>query len=314
MTGQGPSDLLVLGADARVLIIRPGALGDTVLTEPVVSALRAACPAARIELVGRVDYLPLLVGVGLADTCRSIDSAGFASLFADGPCALPQCDVVLAFLPDSDGSLEARMLQRAGQVVVFDPRPPSSGIHIADHLLTSLQTLGVLPTRRDPRLSRRANWAAAARSVLGDIGTYVVMHAGSGGRSKLWLPGRWAELAGLLRPTRVVLTAGPADEDTMGAVLRADWADAPLVVRGLPITTLAGVLGGATAFFGCDSGVTHLAAALGVPTVAICGPTDPGGWGPRGAHVRVLQGRNGQTASITAEEAALAGQQASGLM
>lgn len=315
MTIREPCGSSTIRADARVLIVRPGALGDTILTEPVVSALRAAWPDAFIQLVGRTDYLPVLVGHGLADTCRSIDSAEFTSLFTDGTCTLPQCDVVLAYLPDSDGSIQARLQQRAERALLFDPRPAGgSGVHIADHLLTPVRTLGVPVDRCDPRLPRREGWAAQARSALGDVGSHVVMHPGSGGRAKLWLPERWAELAARLRPARIVLTAGPADDDTIRAVLDADWADAPAVVRGQPITTLAGILGGAAMFFGCDSGVTHLAAALGVPTIAIFGPTDPEVWGPRGARVQVLRGRDKRTASVTADDAALASQRASGLM
>lgn len=304
----------MLGANARVLIIRPGALGDTVLTEPVVSALRAACPGARIELVGRTDYLPLLVGVGLADSCRSFDSAMVTSLFLDEPHALPQYDVALAFLPDADGTLQARMLQRAGWAVVFDPRPVDGSTHIVDHLLASLRPLGVVPTRCDPRLARHADWATEARSVLGDIGPYVVMHPGSGGRGKLWPPERWAETAAHLHHARVVITAGPADDDTLGQVLCAEWAVRPVVVLEQPVTTLAGVIGGAVAYVGCDSGVTHLAAALGVPTVAIFGPTNPEIWGPRGAHMEILRGRNGTTASVAAAEVVAACQRVSGLI
>ena len=164
-------------------------------------------------------------------------------------------------------------------------------------------------------MPRREVWLAEARAVLGDIGPYVVMHPGSGGRAKLWRPECWAELAARLRLPRVVITAGPADDDITNRVLGAKWASGPpVVVRGRPVTTLAGILAGASAFFGCDSGVTHLAAALGVPTVAIFGPTDPKVWGPRGKHVRVLRGEGGTTAAVTPEEAALAGQWVSGLI
>ncbi len=302
-------------ANARVLVIRPGALGDTVLTEPVVSAFRAARPDAYIQLVGRTDYLPLLVGDGLADACRSMDSAEFASLFTDGPLDLPEFDVALVFLPDPGGALGAKLAARTGRSVVFDPRPaPGGGVHISDHLLSPVRTLGIIPPRCIPRLPRREVWAAEARSALGDIGPYVAMHPGSGGRAKLWPVQRWAELAARLRSPRVVVTAGPADDDTVDRLLNAEWADAPVLVRGRLVTTLAGTLAGAAAFFGCDSGVTHLAAALGVPTVALFGPTDPEVWGPRGERVQVLRGPDRTTSSITSEEVALAYQRMSGLI
>jgi len=52
---------------------------------------------------------------------------------------------------------------------------------------------------------------------------------------------------------------------------------------------LAGVLQRCSAFIGNDAGVTHLAAALGVPTLAIFGPTEPARWAPLGRHVRVVR-------------------------
>ena len=69
------------------------------------------------------------------------------------------------------------------------------------------------------------------------------------------------------------------------------------------------ILARCRAFVGNDSGVSHLAAALGVPTVALFGPTRPEHWAPRGERVRVLLGRNGRLDEISVEDCldALAG-------
>lgn len=278
--------------DPRILIIRPGALGDTVFTEPVVASLRARHPDAHIEIAGRTDFLPLLVGPGLADACSSTDSARFTSLFADGPLGLTGYDIIVAYLPDEDGSLTAKLRRAACTAVVFDPRPPDDGsVHIVDHLLTALEPLGVPVARNQPRLPRRDEWldeAAALDPLLRRRGGYVVIHPGSGGRHKLLSAEKWADVIAGLRPRPVVLTCGPADETVVDDVLARVDGEPPLVVRNQPVTTLAGVLAGAERYFGCDSGVTHLAAALGVPAVAVFGATDPRVWAPRGPNVRVV--------------------------
>ena len=276
----------------RILVIRPGALGDVVVTEPVIAALREAYPAAHIAVAGRTDFLPLLAGRGRADACVSMDSAAFASLFSDGPLEIPEFDIVLAFLPDADGSLSARLGSRGGRAAVFDPRPKANATaHIVDHLLAALEPLGISAARSVPRLDCRDDWLAAASALLGQLQDYAVIHPGSGGRSKLWQPEKWAAVISGLAPLPVVLTSGPADGEIAAEIpTRAADRARVRVIAGQPITTIAGVLAGAKFYLGCDSGVTHLAAALGVPTVAVFGPTDPRVWAPRGPRVQVVRG------------------------
>jgi ADP-heptose:LPS heptosyltransferase len=176
--------------EVRILVIRPGALGDTVLTEPVVASLRAQYPSAQMELAGRMEYLPLLVGPGRADACCSMDGREFTSLFADGRIQLRDFDVVVAFLSDEDGKLRQRMEARFPRVVVHDPRP-GPGEHVVDCLLRALEPLGVPAVRRVPRAECRPEWTAAAADVLGGRRNYVVIHPGSGGRTKLWQAEKW---------------------------------------------------------------------------------------------------------------------------
>jgi len=301
----------------RILIIRPGALGDTIFAEPVVASLRARHPDAHIEIAGRTDFLPLLVGPGLADAYSSTDSARFTSLFADGPLGLTGYDIIVVYLPDEDGALTAKLRGAACTAAVFDPRPPEhacsgrgnhgtangvavpdfrssarrAGVHIVDHLLKALEPVGVPAARHQPRLPRRDEWlreAAALEPLLRRRGGYAVIHPGSGGRHKLLSAEKWADVIAGLRRRPVVLTCGPADETVVDDVLACVDGEPPLVVRNQPVTTLAGVLAGAERYFGCDSGVTHLAAALGVPAVAIFGATDPRTWAPRGPNVRIV--------------------------
>jgi ADP-heptose:LPS heptosyltransferase len=309
----------------RILVIRPGALGDTIVTEPVVAALRRAHRDAHLEIAGRIDYLPLLVRPGGADTCLSTDAPAFSRLFADGALDWPRRDLVVAFLVDAAATLRRRLSSVAEQVIVHDPRPPDDGsIHIVDHLLRSVEVLGIPGIRGRPVVAARGS--SAFREAP------IVLHPGSGGRHKLWPPERWAELITELAPTPAVLTAGPADNETVRAITAAvqslgvrpglpqppiavDGRESPMradpgaparlrleAFSGRPITELAALLAGARLYVGCDSGVSHLAAAVGAPTIAVFGPTDPLTWAPRGPLVRTLRGPGCSTAEVTTDD------------
>jgi ADP-heptose:LPS heptosyltransferase len=121
----------------------------------------------------------------------------------------------------------------------------------------------------------------------------VLIHPGSGGRRKICPLEHWWGLLdwlmkGLDRP--VVMTLGPADDDLKDFALavkeRGAW-----VAEGLSLPVLVALLDRSSCYLGSDSGVSHLAAAVGVPSLAVFGPTDPAVWGPVGPRVRIIQSR-----------------------
>jgi ADP-heptose:LPS heptosyltransferase len=91
------------------------------------------------------------------------------------------------------------------------------------------------------------------------------------------------------RSDKILLIQGPADEAMVHEVLTGLGGIPFLLVRDLPITRLAAVLSHACLVIGNDSGISHLTAALGVPTLAIFGPTDPCCWAPRSDRAFWLQ-------------------------
>lgn len=116
----------------------------------------------------------------------------------------------------------------------------------------------------------------------------VVLHVGAGAEEKRWPLARWAEVAAGLRAAgEVVLIAGEVERERLSAEERAAFASMGGRYLG-SLAELAEVLKGARVVIGCDSGPAHLAAALGVATVALFGPTDPAVWAPIGPAVRVL--------------------------
>jgi heptosyltransferase-3 len=112
-------------------------------------------------------------------------------------------------------------------------------------------------------------------------GDFAVIHPFSGSERKNWPLNRFQEVAArLAMPVR--WCAGP--EETLPRELMSD------AVRFQNLYELACWLASARVYIGNDSGITHLAAAVGTPVVAIFGTTDPVVWAPRGERVRVVSG------------------------
>ena len=125
----------------------------------------------------------------------------------------------------------------------------------------------------------------------------MIIHPGSGSPKKNWPSARFVELLSRLKVgfprARPWLLQGPADGEAVHAIGEGlgKLMEIPLL-RPHRLTDLTALLQEATLFVGNDSGVTHLSAALGVPTIAIFGPSDPAVWAPIGPRTYVLYGES----------------------
>lgn len=285
----------------RILILRGGALGDFILTLPVIRALRRHWPCATIELVAHPAIAGLAVVAGLVNRVRSLDASGMAAWFmphrvwpVHEQADIAAFDLILSYLGDADGVLQAN-LQAAGarRLITCDPIVISG--HAEDHLLRPIKELGIgIPADAGPLLP----WPAALREQgrhclkeLGLAGAVIGLHPGSGSARKNWPVERFALLAKRVPRSlsaQPLFILGEADTAVARALTRLAPKVPVLANRTLPV--LASVLAVSQGYVGNDSGVTHLAAALGVPVVAIFGPTDAAMWGARGAKVVILQG------------------------
>jgi ADP-heptose:LPS heptosyltransferase len=213
-------------------------------------------------------------------------------------------------------------------VVAASPQPgEGEGVHAALLAARALGALGIavpatvaellpLLPRVTPSRDDEADAAAAWTALLAPGGDPVVaLHPGSGGAEKRWPAEAFAALAEALaaRGMRLLLIEGPQDAEVARAVLRHLPASdlAVPVVRGLSLGALAALLGRCAGYAGNDSGVSHLAALLGVPTAALFGATDPALWAPLGPRVTVVRAPSGSirdlaTADVDAALRALA--------
>lgn len=279
----------------RILVCRGGALGDFVVTLPVLAALRQRWPGARLDLLAYPRHAVLAQACGLAGDIRSLDESGLAAWFDDASEALPpeeaayvtKHDLVISFLHDPDGRVRRKLEgTRAPRIVCHSPIVRT--MHAVDHLGGALDRLGLRVAGQAPCLSLPAEVLQRGRARVRALGERVVLlHPGSGSPRKNWPLARYLELARCLSgegALTVAFMAGEAERPML-----ADLERAGPVLANLPVLEAAGVLAAGAGYVGNDSGITHLAAAVGAPVVALFGPSDPALWAPRGARVSVLR-------------------------
>ncbi|MDX2178679.1 MAG: glycosyltransferase family 9 protein [Bryobacteraceae bacterium] len=218
----------------RRLAIRPGAIGDCILTLPALEALdpdEVWVPRPVVPLVQFANRVEALPDTGL-DWLAIPGVEGLAQPVLE---RLAQFDEIVSWYGTSQPEFRAAV---AHLPFVFHPAlPPPPGV----------------PRIAVPQVPR----------------TRVVVHPFSGSPRKNWPLHRFQALA---------------------RELSADWAIAPDgAERFSNLYDLACWLGGARLYIGNDSGITHLASAVGTPVVALFGPTDPAVWAPRGAQVEIIK-------------------------
>ena len=300
----------------RLLVWRAGALGDTLTLLPALAALHARYPGATLDAVGSRAYLQLIREAGLADRIWDAGDPLFAGLFRPGadertegvpvssveiPLAAWLEGIEVAIVWSSAASMIGAHLRARGIETVVTASPlPSRPQPIAAYLLACLAPLGI-PARLPDPLPLHATtasvaateeaWRVATRVAGGrGTGSVVVLHPGAGGAFKCWPLTSFLALAGDLRRHGhgVVWTCGPADQRVAGS-LRAAREPAAAVLEGHDLPALCALLARAAAVVAPDTGVAHLSAGLGRPTLVLFGPTDERLWAPVGARVAVLR-------------------------
>ncbi len=272
------------------------------LALPTMRIFRRAFSSSTLAILGRPERLSLVSFDLQAQSVHHIDQAGMAYFYAEG-ASLPvglsdffsSFGVILVFAKTTGGLLADNLKRAGAERVILLPSFPCkvSKMHVADYLVDSLGAWGFEKENSFHLLQLPEDALDFARCFFGNVGVeegkeVLAIHPGSGSPAKNWSPENFALVADSLSGrARILLLSGPA-QDGVAEVRRGMKRASPLVAENLPLLHLAALLQRSTAYLGNDSGITHLAAALGVPTVAIFGPTDPAIWGPQGPEVRIL--------------------------
>ncbi|MEO6053215.1 MAG: glycosyltransferase family 9 protein [Chthoniobacterales bacterium] len=285
----------------RILIIRGGAIGDFILTLPAIQLLHQTFPDAHIEILGYRHIATLAKGYTAAT--RSIEYAGLAGFFNPKSELDPELrtyfagfNQVISYLYDPDGFFEGNLRRSGVKNFIAGNSRLNENAHASHQLAEPLTKLGIygnesLPV---PSIIISPSDHLTANELLKEIPTpRIALHPGSGGARKTWPVTRWIEWVSLFlkqHPTwRIVLSGGECDAEIMRTLKSQPFAEKLHFFENLDLSVLAAVYQQCQGYLGQDSGISHLAAAVGCRSVLLFGPTDPRIWAPMGEHIQIVK-------------------------
>jgi heptosyltransferase-1 len=284
--------------EPRFLVVRLGSLGDIIHTFPAVAALRESFPSARIVWLTHPRWAFLVQSSRLASEVWPVETRALSSL-REVVHRLRQTSWSAAI--DYQGLWKSAMLPFLGGVtrrigfssatirefgvpVLYTERVKTSKAHVAEQngelSLRAGAQRGTAPVSL--LIPEKDQAAVFSHLQTQGLDRYIVFSPGGGWRSKCWPAERFGMLCRKLRESiqmRCVVNVGPGDDDLAAALVGASGDAAPFIYRG-NVGELMALLRGAACIVAGDTGPLHLAAALGTPTVALFGPTDPARNGP----------------------------------
>ena len=248
----------------RRLVIRPGAIGDLIVSLPAIECLAADW----LEVWTAPRNVPL---VRFARQVRAIPSTGLDLLGVTEPPAglieaLRNFDSIVSWYGANRPQFR-ETVSALGLPFTFLPALPadSAELHATDFYLQQVRGIAACPSDGIPRIECAVEPA-----------DYAVIHPFSASPRKNWPLEKYRALAEKLQRAMPVQWCAGEDDPPL-----------PDAVRINDLYELACWLARARLYIGNDSGITHLAAAVRTPVLALFGPTDPAVWAPRGPHVRV---------------------------
>jgi heptosyltransferase-2 len=305
----------------RILVIRGGAIGDFILTLPALKALRDARPHAHIEILGYKHIAVLAENRFYAQAVHSIEYGPLGRFFARNselPAELADYfasfDLIVSYLYDPDRIFETNLRRCGVENLICGPsRIVENAGHAAGQLARPIEELGIKIVDFTERIFPSIEDREFAHEFLTLMPQPIVaIHPGSGSHEKNWPLEKWI---GLFSPDsrfadlkRLLVLSGEADEAQTDQ-LQGEWKNrGARFARNLALPRLAAVIE-RSIFIGHDSGISHLAAAVGANCILLFGPTNPDVWAPKNENVQVLRAPSGKLNDLQIEtvEAALAG-------
>jgi heptosyltransferase III len=287
----------------KILLLHPGGLGDIILALPAIGLLREKFPAAGITIAANLDHVAPITG-DWVESAIALSSLPLHNLYSDEE--LPAFDVrfwrsfdrIVSWTGSGDACFASKLPAIHPEVRIASWRPrPDEPRHVSQIFIDSLGpeiasgiSAAHVRIHIDAAMREAASHWFSEQNWTGNR-PFIILHPGAGSISKRWPSERFAELARrlVLRGKRVLIVDGPAESGLAGRIAEASPGNAVLAASSLSLNILAAVMSSAESFVGNDSGIAHLAAALGIPSAVIFGPTLPQHWAPLGRHATVLR-------------------------
>jgi heptosyltransferase-3 len=272
----------------RLLICHAGALGDFILTWPALLGLKRHHKNFELLAVGRRQFLDLAIKYGLIDHGFDLESREMMDFFQGLkiPDILGKPDGAVLWFKNA-GKIVADLLLPvcSGPVVRINPFPPLQ-MHLSDYYCAELNRHFSVPYPENiTSLLPSANQGQTESAVI---------HPGSGSPLKKFSAGFYLKIRSILHSygfKKIIIILGPAEYD-----IGADTFPGAEIIRPPDVLALADKLERTRLFVGNDSGVSHLAGFLGIPTVVFYRCTDPHIWGVRGRRVWHLRAQQEEKA------------------
>lgn len=286
----------------RLGLLTTAAIGDTILISAILGDLRAAFPSAWfVFFAGDTNY----AAAHLVPHCNTVVRLPVRRpLKASRIMRAHDIDLLLDLGPWA--RLNALLAAMSGAGCTLGFRTPgqyrhytydlivdhSPRLHEIENLRRVVEALGI-PTRHQPTI----DFTKLPRDpVVGVASPFVVFHLWPGGTCsdlRQWPLDRWLRLAAwfVARNFTVVLTGAPSQRAATDVVIQAvNPSIQPMIhnAAGMTLAQTAAILAGARLVVSVDTGVMHLAAALGVPLVGLCGPASSSRWGPIGPRAEAV--------------------------
>ena len=292
----------------RILIMHQGAIGDFILSLPAIAAFRFHYPRASITIWGHTEILRLISSSPYSDETSSLEQPGLALFYAEQGFEttflaerFTSFDVICVFGGKQQSPFVANLKKAGVEKVyhIFTFPPPESKTHVIEFQSSQLSALDLPLKTTVPKLLLSESAGRNATRFFKQAGIdkhtlTVALHLGSGSIKKAWQVHSFAALARKLRSNhgaQIIVPVGPADTKVSKDYFKIMSSPGSIPIKNLPLDELAAILKQCSLYVGNDSGITHLASAVGTPVVALFGPTDSQVWGPRGKCVSILFGK-----------------------
>lgn len=302
-------------SERRVLVVSPGWIGDALMAWPALQLLRAQQPNVELTVLAKPHLLPLwglhaapqhlLAVAGTWATTLAILRGGFSAAYLLPNSVRSALLPWLAAVPERIGL--AGQWRRLLLTEVVTPPLETERRHQAwEYAAVLAPDAAALPPAH---LELPAAARDAAAQQLGALPRPLigVMPGAARGPAKRWPAERFADAARQLRATRggsVVVMGGPGDAEACAAVAAGVGGGVLNLAGATALPVWAALLAQCAVVLCNDSGGMHLAAAVGVPVVAVFGLTDPTRTGPLGARCRVVQRSAHRDRAVPRESAA----------
>lgn len=290
----------------RALVVHQGALGDFLLMLPVIEALHDAYPRVRIDFWSRLGYAALIAHRSYFGQAHSSNGSEIAPFYHEElwresplPALFAESDEIIIFGQEAARAAAERIALKSNCPVHWVRSFPTSGedVPVSRFILQQFRAMGFPIEEKRVRMLPIPEEKIWVESWLAKRGWQenrpVLMHPGSGGIGKIWpLKHWWALINWLHEKSRrpILMTLGPADDPLRHFASEAERMGVA-ILDGLSLARLAALLAESRCYVGCDSGVSHLASMMGVPSLVVFGPTEPSVWGPQGSNVSIFRDR-----------------------